>query len=69
MIVVCKEGLTSKELVSHAKELDYLKSKIVNTALTFTNVREPFSAQLFEKTFEDATVYSLQAASELDALV
>jgi len=59
MIVVSKEGLSSKELVSHAKELQYLKSKIISTAMTHTNVRESFDQVLFGKSFENTLTYTL----------
>jgi hypothetical protein len=68
MIVVAKEGLTSKDLISHARELEYLKERIVNKAETFTNVREPFDVNTFADKFENTVTYTLESATELDAL-
>lgn len=59
MIVVVKEGLSSRELISHARQLDYLKERIVNKAETLTNLREPFDHKNFLNKFENSATYTL----------
>lgn len=49
LIVVLKEGLTSKDLVSNARNFEYLKPKILEHSHAYTNVENGFSISEFER--------------------
>jgi hypothetical protein len=68
VVVVLKEGLTSRDLVSHARDFDYLKNKIIGYSHTYTNVEGGFSISEFERLIGKPTEYSLQSVDELFVL-
>jgi hypothetical protein len=67
-VAIVKEGLTSRDLVKHAKNLNYLKTQISEHAEMYSNLQEQFNTEAFEGLYNGTTTYTLQTLEELTAL-
>jgi hypothetical protein len=47
VVAIVQEGLTSRELVMHAKNFDFLKQQIQTHSEMYSNLREPFDSGAF----------------------
>jgi hypothetical protein len=57
IIVVVKDGLSSKEFVMNAKKFTYLKSLVIDHAQMYTNLREQFNVESFEAEYTTSKTY------------
>lgn len=68
VVVIVKEGMSSKELVVSAKKFDFLKKQIQSKSELYSNLREPFDTVAFAEAFNGTTTYTLQSMEELNTL-
>jgi hypothetical protein len=68
VVAIVKEGLSSRELVHHAKNYDFLKKQIQTNAQMYSNLAEPFDTYAFAESFNGTSTYTLQTLEELSTL-
>jgi len=59
IIVLVKDGLSSKEFVLNAKKFTYLRSLVVDHSEMYTNLREPFNVEAFQTVYTSSKTYPL----------
>jgi len=69
LIVINKYGLTTRDVISHARQFDFLKSKLLEHSHTYTNLPQGFSMDLFEQVVGTPQVYHLDSENEIEVLV
>jgi pyruvate kinase len=68
VVVITKEGLTSRHLARNAKNYDFIKSQLKTHAELYTNLEEPFNATTFKESYETVLSYSLESVVEVETL-
>lgn len=68
VIAIVQEGLTSNELMKHARNFDFIKQQILTNSEMYSNLREPFDTVAFASSFNGSSTYTLQNMEELTTL-
>jgi hypothetical protein len=68
VLVLVKDGLSSKEFVMNARKFTYLRSLVIDHAQMFTNLREQFNVEAFESEYTTSKTYPIQSVEEVDLL-
>jgi hypothetical protein len=69
VVVVVKEGMTSRDLISSARSFDFLKAKILSNSHTYLNVEGGFSDSEFGRLMGQPTAtYTVESTDELAVL-
>ena len=69
MVVILKEGLSTKELISNAHSFDYLKQKIITYGQIYTQLQDGFDQAELEKQISKPMEFTLNQLEELPTLV
>ena len=59
VLILIKDGFSSKELVINAKKFDNLKKLIVSHASLYTNLRQPFDISSIQTEFPQTKLYTV----------
>ena len=68
VVVIVKEGLTSKVLASNAHQFAYLGSKLAQNSFTYTDVEGGFDTSAYEGSIHAHETYTLDKLADLDSV-
>ena len=68
LLLIVRDGFSSKELVMNAKKFQTLKEMIKSHSSVFTNLRQPFDFQAVKSEFHDTLHYDVTSINEASPL-
>lgn len=69
LVVIVKEAMTTKHFVHNARQFDFIRQEVQQSAKVFTNLEEPFNVTTFRASHDNVLSYTLQSITELNDLV
>lgn len=69
VVVIVKEGLSSRHLAKNARNYNFIKSQLINHARLYTNLEESLNATTFKAAYDNVLSYTLSSTDELESLI
>lgn len=69
VVLIVQQGLSSRQLVHHARNFNYIRSLVQDHASMYTSLLEPFSIETFGESYGLTNTLTLNSLEEINSLV